>query len=74
MSAMSEQSFVLMHAIAIRENVSLNIFLKEHNVLILSIIAAQQHFNFIKAHKMHSNKATTFVLHIVIMRTTPEFC
>lgn len=38
---MSEQSYILINSTAIRENVSLNIFLKEHDKLILSVIAAQ---------------------------------
>lgn len=73
---MSEQSYILINSTAIRENVSLNIFLKEHDKLILSVIAAQS-FNFIKilkAHKMHSNKTIIFVLQTVGTETTPEFC
>lgn len=38
---MSVQSHVLINSTAIRENVSPNIFFKEHDKLILSVIAAQ---------------------------------
>lgn len=57
------RTILYINRIVIRENASLNFF-KEHSELMLSIIAVQQHFNFIKTvktHKMHGNKTITFV-------------